>query len=193
MKKDMLFRLLIVDDNAEIREIVQEYLGDSDCLVEGVSNGKEALEKYNINPYDIIVTDLKMPELSGIELIKLIKQKTDITEFIIITGYASVDTAIEAVKIGAFDYIVKPFRMEELKVAIKNAKEKIILKRANEELLGKLKTFYSEIERYKQNDKDIPELKNVEKAYDTEKLVDRIKFLEKLTKSRLMIDETAED
>ncbi|MCX5815088.1 MAG: response regulator [Proteobacteria bacterium] len=189
----MLFRLLIVDDNAEIREIVQEYLSDNDCLVEGVSNGREALEKYNTNPYDIIVTDLKMPELSGIELIKLIKQKTDITEFIIITGYASVDTAIEAVKIGAFDYIVKPFRMEELKVAIKNAKEKIILKRANEELLGKLKMFYSEIERYKQNDKDIPELKNVEQGYDTEKLVDKIKFLEKLTKKRLMIDENAKD
>jgi DNA-binding NtrC family response regulator len=182
-----------VDDNAEIREIVQEYLSDSDCLVEGVSNGKDALEKYNTNPYDIIVTDLKMPELSGIELIKLIKQKTDITEFVIITGYASVDTAIEAVKIGAFDYIVKPFRMEELKVAIKNAKEKIILKRANEELLGKLKMFYSEIERYKQNDKDIPELKNVEKVYDTENLVDKIKFLEKLTRKRLMIDENTED
>jgi len=193
MKKDMVFRLLIVDDNAEIREIVQEYLSDNDCMVEGVSNGKEALEKYNTNPYDIIVTDLKMPELSGIELIKLIKQKTDITEFIIITGYASVDTAIEAVKIGAFDYIVKPFRMEELKVAIKNAKEKIILKRANEELLGKIKTFYSEIERYRQNDKDVPELKNVEKVYDTENLVDKIKFLEKLTRSRLMIDKSDED
>ncbi|MCX5810542.1 MAG: response regulator [Proteobacteria bacterium] len=193
MKKDMLFRLLIVDDNAEIREIVQEYLSDNDCLAEGVSNGREALEKYNTNPYDIIVTDLNMPELSGIELIKLIKQKTDITEFIIITGYASVDTAIEAVKIGAFDYIVKPFRMEELKVAIKNAKEKIILKRANQELLGKLKMFYSEIERYKQNNKDIPELKNVGQGYDTAKLVDKIKFLEKLTKKRLMIDENAKD
>jgi len=145
MKKDKLFQILIVDDNAEIREIVQEYLADSDCQIEGASNGKEALEKYNENPYDIIITDLKMPGISGIELIKLLKQKTDTIEFVIITGYASVDTAIEAVRIGAFDYIVKPFRMEELKVTIKNAKEKIILKRANEELLDKLKRFHSEI------------------------------------------------
>jgi len=152
MKKDKLFQILIVDDNAEIREIVQEYLADSDCQIEGASNGKEALEKYNENPYDIIITDLKMPGISGIELIKLLKQKTDTIEFVIITGYASVDTAIEAVRIGAFDYIVKPFRMEELKVTIKNAKEKIILKRANEELLDKLKRFHSEIEKYKKYD-----------------------------------------
>ncbi len=94
MKKDKLFQILIVDDNAEIREIVQEYLADSDCQIEGASNGKEALEKYNENPYDIIITDLKMPGISGIELIKLLKQKTDTIEFVIITGYASVDTAI---------------------------------------------------------------------------------------------------
>lgn len=191
MKKDTLFRILIVDDNAEIREIVQEYLADSDCQIEGAGNGKEALEKYDKNPYDIIITDLKMPGISGIELIKLIKQKTDTIEFIIITGYASVDTAIEAVRIGAFDYIVKPFRMEELKVAIKNAKEKIILKRANEELLDKLKRFHSEIEKYKQYDTD----KNAsvepfgeEQGDHTEELIDKIKYLEKLTKNRLMIE-----
>ena len=193
MKKDMLFRILIVDDNAEIREIVQEYLADSDCSIEVASDGNEALEKYDKNPHDIIVTDLKMPGISGIELIKLIKQKTDITEFIIITGYASVDTAIDAVKIGAFDYIVKPFRMEELRVAIKNAKEKIFLKKVNEELLEKLKNFHSEIEKYKRSDadKNTHETINEEEegeGYHTEKIVDKIKDLEKLTRSRLMID-----
>ena len=190
MKKDMLFRILIVDDNAEIREIVQEYLIDKDCLIEGAGNGKEALEKYENNPYDIIITDLKMPEISGIELIKLIKQRTNITEFIIITGYASVDTAIEAVKIGAFDYIVKPFRMEELKVAVKNAKEKILLKKANEELLAKLKNFHLEIEKYKQTDTDksLAEHTDEEQNNHTEGIIDKIKYLERLTKSRLMID-----
>lgn len=187
-KKDILTRILIVDDNAEIREIVKEYLADEDCLIEGSKNGKEALEKYNKTPYDIIITDLKMPELSGIDLIKLIKQKTDSTEFIIITGYASLDTAMEAIKIGAFDYIVKPFRMEELKVAVKNAKEKIILKKTNEELLRKLKNFYSELERYNQMEKETAEQKNEEQRYGTERLVNEIKNLERLIKSRLMIE-----
>ncbi|HOF58702.1 MAG TPA: response regulator [Syntrophorhabdaceae bacterium] len=191
MKKDKLFQILIVDDNAEIREIVQEYLADSDCQIEGASNGKEALEKYNKNPYDIIITDLKMPGISGIELIKLLKQKTDAIEFIIITGYASVDTAIEAVRIGAFDYIVKPFRMEELKVTIKNAKEKIILKRANEELLDKLKRFHSEIEKYKKYDAEkntSAESVDEEQKNHTERLVDSIKYLGRLSKNRLMIE-----
>ena len=191
MKKDKLFQILIVDDNAEIREIVQEYLADSDCQIEGASNGKEALEKYNENPYDIIITDLKMPGISGIELIKLLKQKTDAIEFIIITGYASVDTAIEAVRIGAFDYIVKPFRMEELKVTIKNAKEKIILKRANEELLDKLKRFHSEIEKYKKYDAEkntSAESVDEEQKNHTERLVDSIKYLGRLSKNRLMIE-----
>ncbi|HOS60419.1 MAG TPA: response regulator [Syntrophorhabdaceae bacterium] len=191
MKKDKLFQILIVDDNAEIREIVQEYLADSDCQIEGASNGKEALEKYNKNPYDIIITDLKMPGISGIELIKLLKQKTDTIEFVIITGYASVDTAIEAVRIGAFDYIVKPFRMEELKVTIKNAKEKIILKRANEELLDKLKRFHSEIEKYKKYDAEkntSTESVDEEQKNHTERLVDSIKYLGRLSKNRLMIE-----
>ncbi|HNQ64087.1 MAG TPA: response regulator [Syntrophorhabdaceae bacterium] len=191
MKKDKLFQILIVDDNAEIREIVQEYLADSDCQIEGASNGKEALEKYNENPYDIIITDLKMPGISGIELIKLLKQKTDTIEFVIITGYASVDTAIEAVRIGAFDYIVKPFRMEELKVTIKNAKEKIILKRANEELLDKLKRFHSEIEKYKKYDAEkntSTESVDEEQKNHTERLVDSIKYLGRLSKNRLMIE-----
>ncbi len=187
-KKDMLIRILIVDDNAEIREIVKEYLTDEDCLIEGAQNGKEALEKYNKNPYDIIITDLKMPELSGIELIKLIKQKTDATEFIIITGYASLDTAMEAIKIGAFDYIVKPFRMEELKVAVKNVKEKIVLKKTNQVLLEKLKNFYSELERYRQTEKEMAEQKNEGQRYGTERLVNEIKHLERLIKSRLMIE-----
>lgn len=186
--KEMIFKILIVDDNAEIREIVKEYLTNNDCIIEGANNGKEALEKYSSNPYDIIITDLKMPELSGIDLIKHIKQKTDVTEFIIITGYASLDSAMEAVRLGAFDYIVKPFRMEELKVAVKNAKEKILLKKTNQELLEKLKNFYTELDRYSKQDKDSAALKNEEKDFGTERLVKEIKNLESLIKSRLMIE-----
>ena len=148
-RNDNDFKILVVDDNRELREILEEYLRGEGDNVEGADNGKEALEKYRENYYDLIITDLNMPELAGMELIKIIQQENEITEFVIITGYASMDSAVEAIKIGAFDYIVKPFRMEELKVVVKNVREKVRLKKLNTQLYDTLKSFYDEIERYR--------------------------------------------
>jgi DNA-binding NtrC family response regulator len=149
--KNEALGILIVDDNREIRGILEEYLREEGYSAAGAANGKEALAVYLETPYDLIITDLNMPGMTGIELIKeIIKIGREPVEFIIITGYASLDTAIEAVKAGAFDYLVKPFRIEELKVVIKNAHDKITLTKANKQLFDKLKSFYSEISRYKQ-------------------------------------------
>ncbi len=179
------FRILIVDDNKELREILGEYLKDEGDLVEGANNGKDALSKYQKNPYDLIITDLNMPELTGIELIKeIVKQETG-TEFIIITGYASLDTAIEAIKVGAFDYIVKPFRMEELRVVVKNAKDKIMLKKMNAQLFKKLASFYEELEKYKQNEAKVEPVEPP--GDDTERIINEIIKLEKLRKGRFLI------
>jgi DNA-binding NtrC family response regulator len=182
-------RILIVDDNRDLREILEEYLTDGGDITEGADNGKEALLKHSRNPYDLIVTDLNMPELTGIELMKAIRKDTDMTEFIIITGYASIDSAVEAIKIGAYDYIVKPFRMEELKVVVKNARDKIKLKKINARLFEQLKSFYNEIERYRQQTGDAETFNaEGEDPNNTEKLVSEIRNLEKLRKSRLFID-----
>ena len=148
-RKDEPFRILIVDDNREIRGILEEYLREEGYLAQGAADGKEALVKYAEAAFDLIITDLNMPGMTGIELIKEIAKGETTTEFIIITGYASLDSAIESVKAGAFDYLVKPFRIEELKVVIKNAKDKIALKKANKQLFDKLKSFYFEISRYR--------------------------------------------
>jgi DNA-binding NtrC family response regulator len=148
-RKNNPFRILIVDDNREIRSILEEYLREEGYQAEGAGDGQEALEMHHETPFDLIITDLNMPGMTGIELIKEINKNDKGTEFIIITGYASLDTAIEAVKAGAFDYIVKPFRIEELKVVIKNVKDKVALKKANKQLFDKLKSFYLEISRYK--------------------------------------------
>lgn len=143
------FRILIVDDNREIRTILEEYLKEEGYVAEGAVDGLEALKKHSDAPFDLIITDLNMPGMSGIELIKEVGKGNSTTEFIIITGYASLDTAIEAVKAGAFDYIVKPFRIEELRVVIKNVRDKIDLKKANKQLFDKLKSFYFEMSRYR--------------------------------------------
>jgi DNA-binding NtrC family response regulator len=147
--KNEPFRILIVDDNREIRTILEEYLNEEGYVAEGAIDGSEALQKHDDTPFDLIITDLNMPGMGGIDLIKEVGKDGSTTEFIIITGYASLDTAIEAVKAGAFDYIVKPFRIEELRVVIKNVRDKINLKKANKQLFDKLKSFYFEMSRYK--------------------------------------------
>jgi DNA-binding NtrC family response regulator len=192
-RNDNDFKILVVDDNRELREILEEYLRGEGDYVDGANNGKEALERYRDNYYDLIITDLNMPELAGMELIKTVQQENEITEFVIITGYASMDSAVEAIKIGAFDYIVKPFRMEELKVVVKNVREKVRLKKLNTQLFDTLKSFYDEIERYRQKNNDDtvneePEEAVFESISDTEKIVKEIKNFEKLKKGRLLID-----
>jgi DNA-binding NtrC family response regulator len=193
-RNDNDFKILVVDDNRELREILEEYLRGEGDSVEGADNGKEALEKYRDNYYDLIITDLNMPELAGMELIKIIRKESEVTEFVIITGYASIDSAVEAIKIGAFDYIVKPFRMEELMVVVKNVREKVKLKKLNTQLYDTLKSFYGEIERYRQKSEDDtvnnkePKEAVLESISDTEKIVKEIKNFEKLRKGRLLID-----
>ncbi len=144
------FRILIVDDAREVRALLVDYLLDQGYDAQGVKDGKEALERHGDAPFDLIITDLNMPGMTGIELIEELATDGNTTEFIIITGYASLDTAAEAVKVGACDYIVKPFRVEELGIAIKNAQDKIMLKKAKKRVLDKLKGFYSEVSRYKE-------------------------------------------
>jgi len=192
-RNDNNFKILVVDDNRDLREILEEYLRGEGDNVEGADNGKEALEKYRDNYYDLIITDLNMPELAGMELIKTIKQENEITEFVIITGYASMDSAVEAIKIGAFDYIVKPFRIEELKVVVKNVREKVRLTKLNSQLFDTLRSFYDEIERYRKKTEDDTVRKEPGKEAfasisDTEKIVKEIMHFEKLKKGRLIID-----
>jgi len=149
MKKDHKIRLLIVDDDKEIRNILSIFLAEGgEFIIDTAGTGEEAFSKHINASYDIVVTDINMPGMNGIELIKQIRKREDTVEFIIITGYASVDTAIDAVRLGAFDYVVKPFKFDELKIVINNAKDKVILRKTNRELVNKLKDVYKEIDRY---------------------------------------------
>jgi DNA-binding NtrC family response regulator len=189
---DCDFKILVVDDNMELREILEEYLGGEGESVEGARNGKEALEKYRNNYYDLVITDLNMPELAGMELIKTIRQENEDAEFVIITGCASMDSAVEAIKTGAFDYIVKPFRMEELHVVVKNVREKVRLKKLNTQLYDTLKSFYDEIERYRQKSDDNAVDKEPKKVVlasigDAERIVKEIKTLKSSGRADLLL------
>lgn len=183
------FRILIVDDEPEIVDLLEGYLRDMGETVQGVTRGTDAIARQKDEPFDLLVVDLNLPDINGIELIGKIRQFDSEVEFVIITGYASLKSAVEAIRLGAFDYLVKPFRLEELGVAVKNAKEKILLRRLNNQLLNRLRGLYEEIERYSLSDQGQGPERTERCSVDATKvLLDEIRVLEGLRKRRFLID-----
>ena len=106
--------IILVDDDKYSLETLSKLLTEDGYKVVGCLNGKEALEKMKNKKYDIIITDLRMPEMGGIELLKNIKKINPEISVIIITAFGEVDTYLEAIDSGAFDYIHKPINYEVL-------------------------------------------------------------------------------
>ncbi|KAA0894126.1 sigma-54-dependent transcriptional regulator [Oryzomonas rubra] len=121
------FRMLVVDDEAVIRDGLRRILEGEGFFVETCVSGHSAIESLHAREFDLIVTDLKMPGMNGIEVLKAVKTLQPEAPVIIITGYATVDTAVEAMKNGAVDYIAKPFTPEQLLQKIDRALEQRVL------------------------------------------------------------------
>lgn len=107
-------RILIVDDDDELRGNIKEILEDSGFNTDDVSSGHEALNLLKINNYNIILLDLMMPGMNGMETLVKIREKNRQTKVIMITAFATVANAVEAIKKGASDYITKPFKIDDL-------------------------------------------------------------------------------
>ncbi len=112
-------RILIVDDEEKMTHLVSGELEDQGYHSDIANSGKQALDKISKNNYEIVVTDLRMDPPDGLELLKHIKTNSPQTEVIIMTAYATAATAVEAMKAGAYDYIIKPFSLDELVIKIK--------------------------------------------------------------------------
>ncbi len=123
-------KILIVDDEVSIREMIKKGLSQmGEFNVETAQNGAEAIEKIEKEIFDLVLTDLKMPEMDGLELLKNIKGTRPEVMVILMTAYGSIETAVEAMKIGANDYITKPINFEDLLLHIsKVQKESLLLK-----------------------------------------------------------------
>jgi len=123
-------KILVVDDEAPIREVLQKGLSQiGGFSVEVAENGLEAIEKMEKDVFDLVLTDMKMPEMDGLELLKTIKGTRPEVIVIIMTAYGSIETAVEAMKLGANDYITKPIDLNELFIHLSKAqKESILLK-----------------------------------------------------------------
>jgi response regulator RpfG family c-di-GMP phosphodiesterase len=107
-------RILVVDDERVIREILAEFLTLEGFSVNTVEDGEKALTELRLNPYDLLITDLKMPRLSGLQLLEKIESERLGVLTVLMTGFGTVETAIEAMKKGAYDYLLKPFKVEEV-------------------------------------------------------------------------------
>jgi two-component system response regulator AtoC len=124
-------RLLIVDDEANMRHMLTALLQKSGYLVDEASDGAEALQMVNQIRYDFILCDLKMPKMDGMAFLKSARNQLSATTVIIMSAYGTIDTALEAMKLGAYDYISKPFKTDEVLLSLKKAEERESLKREN--------------------------------------------------------------
>ena len=107
-------RILVIDDEEVVRLCLDRTLSSEHCEVETVPTGNDALELLERRPFDVVLLDLRMPGLHGMEVLRAIKQKWPHSEVIILTGYAAVDSAKEAVALGAYDYLSKPVGPDEV-------------------------------------------------------------------------------
>lgn len=132
----------MVDDNVANRESLVEALSENSFLVDAVGDGREAFDACSKGRYDLVVTDLKMPRMDGMELLRHIKGSDPDALVIVITGYASVNSAVEAMKLGAFDYITKPLKPDRVMLAVERALAFARLKEENVTLKDQLQEKY---------------------------------------------------
>ncbi|HXH82396.1 MAG TPA: sigma-54 dependent transcriptional regulator [Candidatus Tectomicrobia bacterium] len=124
-------RVLVADDERNLRELLVRELGRRGLEVDGVADGEAALARLREAPYDVIVLDLRMPRKEGLEVLRELQEFPEHPQVIVMTGFADVTTAVEAMKLGAYDYLTKPAKIEELEVVVRKAAEKGALLREN--------------------------------------------------------------
>ncbi len=138
-------KILIVDDEKAVADILKDCISDKERSIDVCYDGLDGIDHIQKDIYDLIIVDLVMPKIGGLDVLKYAKKANPDVIVIIITGYASVETAIMAVKEGAYDYIRKPCKLEEIRIVVDNAIDKIKLFRENRKLLKEIKDAYHEL------------------------------------------------
>lgn len=123
----MPHKILVIDDERAIRNILKEILQNEGYVVDEANDGEEGLKKFTDNLYDLVLCDIKMPKLDGIEFLNKANEQNPDVPIIIISGHGNIETAVDAVKKGAYDYISKPPDLNRMLITIRNAMDKTIL------------------------------------------------------------------
>ena len=136
-------KLLIVDDERRMCIVLKTAFENSNYLVTTANSGESALAAMSVETFDVIISDVKMPGISGLELLQKTMEKCPETRVLLMTAYADTQTAVDAMKNGAYDYIIKPFNIDELRHKVANILENRSLRKENQELKQKLKNQFS--------------------------------------------------
>ncbi len=138
-------KILVVDDEKSIRNTLKDILENENFEVVLAEDGLEALDKLDLGPFDVILCDIKMPQMDGIELLDKIKEREPDAVVVMISGHGTIDTAVEAIKKGAFDFISKPLDLNRLLITIRNATDKTQLVTETRALKRKVSKTYDMI------------------------------------------------
>ena len=144
MTDPVKYRVLVVDDEESMRDFLSIMLHREGYLVDTAVDGAQAVAHLRTHSYDLVISDIKMPRMTGLELLAHIKERTPETVVLMVTAFSSTEEAVDAMKQGAYDYITKPFKNEEIRLIVKNALERRALRQENlalKEELGKRYSF----------------------------------------------------
>ncbi|MEE8574356.1 MAG: response regulator, partial [Thermodesulfobacteriota bacterium] len=131
--------ILVVDDDTGIRDALEEYLTGKGYEIRTAPDGESAIELASLNKIYVVLLDINLPGIDGIETLKGLRGIDSDIIVILMTGYASLDTSIEAVKEGAYEYITKPFKLDQILVSVKNAFEKVYLRERHKIFVDELR------------------------------------------------------
>jgi DNA-binding NtrC family response regulator len=150
-------RALIIDDDVDLRSALTEYISQMSINVRTAGNVAEAqrLIQTEVDPFDLVLVDLKIPGGSGMDVLKAARTRSLNTLVTIITGYASMETAIDAIRLGAYNYITKPFSLNEIGVQVRNMVERVTLSKENVRLSLRLQELYQQINRVQNERVDV--------------------------------------
>jgi CheY-like chemotaxis protein len=165
-------KILIVDDDDICRQLLREATLEDGIEVVLAGNGLEALERLNATGFDILITDLNMPGMDGFRLLSHARRIYPNILGIIVTGYGSMETAIEAIRLGAYDFILKPFKTDRIAVVTRNAVDKVRSLREKTMLLKELEVAYRRLQLLES--RTAPDESNKETALDANVLMSPI-------------------
>ena len=153
-------KILVVEDDMSLRELLQLELTRSGYKVTVAANGEEGLGLYREEIFNVVLLDVRMPGLDGVEVLKLMRQESKVPEIIMFTGHGTIETAVECIQNGAYDYMTKPIKLDELELVIDKAHEKNLLRLENINLRF-------EVNRHKSNNSIIGKSAAITKVLDT--------------------------
>src|SRR5579859_3302093 len=140
MTDDLRVRFLIVDDEQSIRKLCITIGSSLGFVCSEAESAEAALAHFEMEAPDLILTDLMLPSMTGVELLRRIKSQLPRTEVAMMTGHGSIESAVQAMRLGAYDYVTKPFRVEELKLVLQRMAEKVRLVVENQVLRDHVST-----------------------------------------------------